>query len=169
MEYPNQPSQVPYTKPPTVIDGLIQPGLPVKVFTVLFFDNCLVFVKSGSFSPNSAGTMRTALGGYTGAGMVMGAIGSVIDYHSSESRINHAANLASNSPGVIAQAHKQNFLLLYNVIEKVEMKGPNFAGEIRLSFYAKGEKHKFRIDNQSKASGAYIRQVLETFLPGRIF
>lgn len=54
------------------------------------------------------------------------------------------------------------------VIEKVEMKGQNFAYEIRLTFYARGDKHKFRIDNQSKASGKYIRQVFQEFLPGKI-
>jgi len=168
MEYQNPQSQVPYQKPPTVVDGLVQPGLPAKVFSVLFFENCLVFVKSGSFSPNSAGTMRTALGGYTGAGMVMGAVGNLIDYQTNKSRMEHVAGMASYSPGEIAQAHKHNFLLLYSVIEKVEMKGPNFAGEMRLSVYARGEKHKFRIDNQSKSSGSYIRQVFDSFLPGKV-
>ncbi len=169
MENQNQQSQIPYSKPPTVLDGLIQPGLPLKVFSVLFFENCLVFIKSGSINPNTSGSMRASLGGYTGAGMVLGAVGSIIDGQTSQSRIDYVSGLATYSPGVIAQAHKQNFLLLYSVIERVEMKGPNFAGEVRLSFYARGEKHKFRIDNQSKASGAYIKQVLETFLQGRVF
>jgi hypothetical protein len=168
MEYQNPQSQVPYQKPPTVIDGLIQPGIPPKVFSVLFFENCLVFVKSGSINPNTAGSMRASLGGYTGAGMIMGAVGSIVDHQTNQSRMEHVAGMASYSPGVIAQAHKNNFLLLYNVIEKVEMKGPNFAGEIRLSVYARGEKHKFRIDNQSKSSGSYVRQVLDSFLPGKV-
>ncbi len=168
MEYQNPQSQVPYQKPPTVIDGLVQPGIPPKVFSVLFFENCLVFIKSGSINPNTAGSMRASLGGFTGAGLMAGAIGSIVDQNTNRSRMDHVAGLASLNPGVIAQAHKHNFLLLYNVIEKVEMKGPNFAGEIRLSVYARGEKHKFRIDNQSKASGKYIKQVLEGFLSGKI-
>ncbi len=166
MDTQNQTPQNSYQKPPTVIDGLIQPGFPAKVFSALFFDFCVVFVKSGSFGTNSSGTMRASLGGFTKEALLMGAIGTLIDGKNRESRINNTASMASNSLGVIVQAHKLNFLLLYDKIEKVEMKGPNFAGEIKLSFYANGQRHKFRLDKQSKTTLQYYYKVLNEFVPG---
>jgi hypothetical protein len=138
----------------------------VKVFTLLFFNNSVVFIKSGSFTTNSAGTMRAALGGYTGDGLIMGAIGTLVDDSNRKSRVNHAASLASLSPEQIVQVHKQNFLLLYDTIEKIEMKGPNFAGELKLSFYANGKRHKFRLDKQSKSTVQYYTKIFDEFVPG---
>lgn len=155
-------------KPPTVIDGLVIPGITFKVYSLLFFENCVVFVKSGSIATDTAGNMRSALGGYTGAGLVMGAVGSIVDQHSRENRMDNVASVAAYNPGMIAQAHKDNFLLLYQFIDYVEFKGPNFAGEIKLKFSAKGETRKYRIDNQSKSSGAYIRKVFESFLQAKV-
>ncbi|MBU0487012.1 MAG: hypothetical protein KKD31_03570 [Bacteroidetes bacterium] len=167
MEENNTPEmQAP--KPPTVLDGMMQPGFPVKVFTTLFFENCVVFCKTGSFATDSAGTMRSALGGYTGAGLIMGAVGTLVDHTNRESRVNKAAAVAALEPQKIVAAHSRNFMLPYSSITSVELKGPNFAGELRVKVYAGGKKHKFRMDKQSKSTGKYITDVFNEFLAGKV-
>ena len=155
--------------PPTVMDGLIVPGLSMKVYSALFFSNCVVFIKSGSISTDSAGSMRAVFGGYTGTGMIMGAVGSIIDANSRENRMEKTSSVAQLPPGVIAQMHKNNFLLLYENIKRIEFKGPNFADEVRVKIESNNQTYKFRIDKQSKSSAKYYRDVFERFLPQKVY
>lgn len=154
--------------PPTVLGGFLQPGLPAKVYSCLFFNNCVVFGKTGSFSTDSAGTMRSALGGYTGAGMIAGAVGGLIDAASSANRTEKTAAMAGNMPDQIVASHKQNFKLDFDKISSVEIKGPNFAGEVKVIVNGGGASHKFRVDRQSKASAKYIVDVFQKFLAGKV-
>src|SRR5665811_1371252 len=84
--------------------------------------------------------MRTALGGYTGDGLIMGAIGTIIDQNNMEMRVSKTAAVAAYDPEEIVKTHKRNFLLRYGEIEKIELKGPNFAKELRIIIYAGGKK-----------------------------
>jgi len=156
------------TKPPTVLDGFLQPSFPfAKVFTCFFLNNCMVFTKTGSFGTNAAGTMRGSLGGFTPAAMVAGAVGTLVDMHNDGSRAEKAAGMSAYSPENMVAAHKRNFMLPYGDVRNVELKGPNFAGEFKVIVYA-DKIHKFRIDRQSKASAQYIESVFNQFLPGKI-
>ncbi len=154
-------------KPPVVIDGLTQPGFPAKVFTCLFFQDCMVFCKTGSFSTNAAGTMQASLGGFTGAALIGSAIGAIVDSASADSRSKQAASMSALDPADIVKAHKNNFIVPYNTVSNVEIKGPNFAGEVKVIVCFSG-KEKFRIDRQSKASAKYIVDTFSSFLPGKV-
>ena len=154
-------------KPPTIIDGMMQPGFPAKVFTCFFLSDCLVFVKTGSFSTDMAGTMRASLGGYTGDAMILGAVGSIADYHNQQKRMENAAHVAGWDPEQMVAAHKRNFMLLYSAISKIELKGPNLFREVRV-FIEAGKTHKFRLNNQSKTVFAYNEKVFNEFLPGKV-
>lgn len=164
----NVQSNAPMAKPPTVLDGLMQPGFPVKVFTCLFFEKCVVFCKTGSFATDSAGTMRSALGGYTGAGLIMGAVGGLIDAQTNKNRTDQAASMATIEPENIVAAHKLNFSLSYDSISRIELKGPNFAGEFRIIVYANGKSEKYRMDKQSKSTAKYIIGVFSEYIPGKV-
>jgi len=156
------------TKPPTVLDGFLQPGFPMaKVFTCFFLSECIVFLKTGSFGTNMAGTMRASQGGYTSTGLITGAIGGIADLFNDEDRINKASAVAGYSPENMVAAHKRNFMLTYEQIKSVEIKGPNFAGEIRIIINA-DKTRKFRIDRQSRDSAKYIERVFNEFLSGKI-
>lgn len=153
---------------PTVLDGFLQPGFPLaKVFTCFFLNDCLVFVKTGSFGTNMSDTMRASLGGYTSTGLIAGAIGGVVDVFTADSRIKNATQVAGYSRENMVAAHKRNFMLPYQQITLIEIKGPNFAGELKVIFHSE-KIHKFRINRQSKASANYIEQVFLKFLPGKI-
>ena len=165
---PNPGDNQPQQKPPTILDGLMQPGFPAKVFTVFFLNECMVFVKTGSYSTDMGGTMRAALGGYTGDALIMGALGSLADYRNRNSRMKNAATVAGWNPDDMVAAHKRNFMLPYNLVNKIELKGPNFAGELRV-IVDTGKTQKFRVNNQSKQSALYYEKIFNEFLPGKIF
>jgi hypothetical protein len=155
-------------KPPAILDGLIQPSFPfAKVFTCFFLYDCMVFAKTGSVSTNIAGTMRGYLGGYTPDAMVAGAIGTLVDAFNDDSRVSKAAEMAGFSPEAMVAAHKRNFMISYSEIESVEIKGPNFAREVRIIIQA-GSRHKFRIDRQSKESANYIKKLFSEYLQGKV-
>lgn len=157
-----------HTMLPTVLSGFLQPEFPAaRVFTSIFLNNCLVFVKTGSFGTNMAGTMQATLGGYTPTGLIAKAIGSIVDFYNAESRAKKTSDIAGFSPENMVAAHKRNFMLLFDEIKSVEIKGPNFAGEVKVVVSA-GKTHKFRIDRQSKESTKYIERVFNEFLPGKI-
>lgn len=166
MSNPDNPH--PKQLAPTILDGFMQPGFPAKVFTLFFLDDCLVFVKTGSFSTNMGGTMQTALGGYTGDGLIMGALGSLVDMRNRESRMNNAAAVVSWDPDRMIASHKRNFKIPYNLIRRVELKGPNFAGEVKVLVEA-DKTHKFRLNKQSKSSIVYYEKTFNKYLPGKIF
>lgn len=111
--------------------------------------------------------MRGYLGGYTPDAMVTGAIGTLVDSFNDESRVSKAAEMAGYSPEDMVAAHKRNFMISYSEVESVEIKGPNFAREVRIIIQA-GSRHKFRIDRQSKESANYIRKVFNEYLPGKV-
>ncbi|MFH2094590.1 MAG: hypothetical protein ABIJ16_02725 [Bacteroidota bacterium] len=154
-------------KPPTVLDGLLQPGFPAKVFTVFFLNDCMVFAKTGSFGTAMGSTMQASLGGFTGAGMIAGAVGGLADAGNASNRADKAAGLAGLDPQQIVAAHKNNLMVPYGALRGVELKGPNFAGELKVIVDA-GSSHKFRMDKQSKASAAYVEKVFNEFLPGKV-
>lgn len=154
-------------KPPTILDGLVQPGFLAKVYTAFFMPDCLVFVKTGSVNTDMSGSMRAALGGATGDALIMGALGSIADARNRKKRIAKAASVASWEPEQMVAAHKRNYMLPYNAIKQVTIKGPNFAGELRIIVEA-GIQNKYRLNNQSKASAQYVEKVFNEFLPGKI-
>lgn len=154
---------------PVILDGLVQPSFPfARVFTLFFLRDCLVFTKTGSFGTNAAGTMRGSLGGYSPEAMIAGAIGSLADQYNDEARRSEASKLTAFSPDNMVAAHKRNFKLMYEQVESVEIRGPNFARELRIIVMAGGERHKFRIDRQSASSAKYVTEVFNKFLPGKV-
>lgn len=158
----------PLPKPPTIFDGFVQPGFPLaKVFTCFFLRDCLVFVKTGSLSTNMGGSIRTSLGGFTGDALILGAMGSIADQHNRENRMEKAASVASWNAEQMVAAHRRNFMLRFSEIEIIRLKGPNFAGELRVIIES-GKSYKFRLNNQSKNSVAYLEKVFNEFLPGKI-
>lgn len=153
---------------PVILDGLIQPSFPfARVFTLFFLPDCLVFTKTGSFGTNLSGTMRSSLGGFSPEAMVTGAIGALADQYNDSSRRAEASELAAFSPEKMVAAHKRNFMVPYDEVESLEIRGPNFAGEIRIIVNAVG-RHKFRIDKQSKVSANYVTSLFNRFLPGKV-
>ena len=151
-----------------VLDGFVQPSFPfARVFTLFFLPNCLVFTKTGSFGTNASGILRGSLGGYTPEAMVVGAIGTLFDQHNDESRRSEASALAAFSPENMVAAHKRNFMISYENVESVEIRGPNFGGELRIIVLA-GGRHKFRMDRQSKASAKYVKDLFLLFLQGKV-
>lgn len=153
---------------PAVLDGLVQPSFPfARVFTLFFIHDYLVFTKTGSFGTNASGILRGSLGGYTPEAMVAGAIGTLLDQHNDEARRLEASALAGFSPENMVAAHKRNFMISYENVESIEIRGPNFAGELRIIVMA-GGRHKFRIDKQSKASAKYVKDLFLRFLPGKV-
>ena len=108
-----------------------------------------------------------ALGGYTAEAMVAGAIGKLVDLHNDQERSSRVSEMASDTSESLVAAHKLNFQLSYAAVEKVEIRGPNFAGELRIIILA-DRKFKFRIDRQSRGSAKYVEDVFLRFLPGKI-
>lgn len=163
----NAPSAKPAT-PPTVLGNFLQPGFPfAKVFSVLLMDGVMVFAKSGSGGANAAGTLRASLGGSTPAALVAGAIGALVDAQTAESRAQKTAFLGGQAAQDILAADKRNFLIAFDAVKRVEVKGPNFAGEVKVLIDA-DKMHTFRIDRQSRDSAARITATLSGFLPGKV-
>jgi len=158
---------VPVEKPPTVLDGFIQPGLSVKVYTMFFLKDTLVAAKTGSWATHAAGTMSAAMGGSVASRSQGYAIGTLMDHVNRNKRGDNAAKLAGYSPDEMVAADKANFQLPYSLISYVEIKGPNFAGEVNVKLGADKE-HKFRVDTQSKSSVKYIVDIFQEFLPGKV-
>lgn len=158
---------IPVEKPPTILDGFIQPGLPVKVYTVFFMKDRLVFTKTGSWTTHAAGTMSAAMGGTVGGRTQGFAIGTIMDHVNRNNRGDKAKQLAGYSPDEMVAADKANFQVPYSFVTRVEIKGPNFARELNVKIKA-GKEHKFRLDNQSTDSIGYIYRTFNEFLPGRI-
>jgi hypothetical protein len=157
-----------HNKFPIVIDGFIQPGFPFGiVYTCFFMIDCLVFVKTGSFGTNIKGSIHASQGGYTSDSLILGAIGGIIDMFNSDSRMKKAANLASLSPTEMVKVHKRNFLIPISEIKQIEIKGPNFAHELRIRIQT-DKLYKFRLDKQSKYSAQYLEDILRTFIPSKI-
>ena len=157
------------TDQPVVLDGLVQPSFPfARVFTLFFMHDCLVFTKTGSFGTNAAGTMKGSLGGFTPEAMVAGAIGTLVDQFNDQARKSEASELAAFSPEDMVAAHRRNFMISYDEVESVEIRGPNFARELRIIITARGDKHKFRIDKQSGSSAKYVTDLFLWFLPGKV-
>lgn len=155
-------------KPPTVLGDFLQPGFPLaKVFTVFFMDNVLIFAKTGSGSTDAAGTMAASLGGFTPTALVAKGVGAVVDHLSEEKRSDKAAQLAAFSPEDVVASHKLNSMIPFDAVKTVEIKGPNFAGEVRVIITA-DKIHKFRINKQSKDSANYVESVFNDFLPGKV-
>lgn len=153
---------------PTVLGNLLQPGFPfAKVFSLFFMENSLVFAKTGSGGTNAAGTMQGALGGFTPEAMISSAIGSLVDSGTAASRAGKTAEMASQNAAAIVASHKKNFLIPFDQVKSVEIKGPNFAGELKVIVEA-DKTHKFRIDRQSKESAKYVVDVFSQFLPGKV-
>ncbi|MDX9881526.1 MAG: hypothetical protein RBS73_05630 [Prolixibacteraceae bacterium] len=164
----NIPKPPPVPKPPTIIDGMMQPGFPTaKVFTCFFLSDCMVFVKTGSISTDTAGSIRSFFGGYTSDALLLGAVGGLVDDYNRQKRMKNAARAVAWDPRQMVAAHKRNFMLPYNLIHTIEIKGPNFAGEARVVVDA-GKIYKFRLNRQSKASFAYYERIFNDFLPGKI-
>jgi hypothetical protein len=153
--------------PLTVIDGFMQPGFPLaKVFTCFFFPDGIVFAKTGSLGTDMAGTLRASLGGYTADAMIAGAIGGIADHFNSNKRIARASEIVEYQPESIVATNKRNFFLNYHQIQQLEMKGPNFSGEVRIIITAE-KRYKFRINRQSKASAQYLEKVFTKFLSNK--
>lgn len=167
-EIPTENNHLVPPEQPVILDGLVQPSFPfARVFTLFILPDCLVFTKTGSFGTNAAGTMRASLGGYSSEAMVAGAIGVLADQYNDESRRSAASVLASFSPENMVAAHKRNFMVPIEKVESLEIRGPNFAGELRIILHA-GVRRKFRMDRQSKASAKYVTDLFNRFLPGKV-
>jgi hypothetical protein len=162
MENPTDDKRI-VTDSPSVLDGFVKPGFTAKVYTCLFFKECMVFCKTGSFGPNSSGTMSTALAGNIGDSLLLGAIGSIIDSFTNRKRVNKAAELLSLSPEEIAKSNKRNVLVKYSDVKRVEIKGPNFAGELRIRIHTSDNLIKYRLDKQSESLANYTRELFSKF------
>lgn len=160
-------TSVPTERPPTVLDGLIQPDLPVKVYTLFFLKDRLVATKTGSWTTYAAGTMSSAMGGSAASRSQGCAIGTLMDHFGSNSRGNKAEKLAGYGPDEMVAADKANFQVPYSFVTSVEIKRPNFANELHVKIKA-GKDHKFRMDNQSKGSIKYVLDIFQELLPGKV-
>jgi hypothetical protein len=127
---------------PTPLVGFVQEGFFVKVYTCFFFADCLVFAKSGSFNPDTSGTMRASLGGYTEEAMIAGAVGKLFDSFTSRERNRKAMEVNCMDPDSLVSAHKNNFKVKYADISKVEITKPGWAGETKIRVNAT-EAYKF--------------------------
>lgn len=154
---------------PLVLDGFVKPGFIARVYSLLLFPNCMVICKTGNFGANSAGSMRASMGGNVGDGAILGAIGEIFDSARRKKRMEKAASLLTKSPKEIAQSDKRNYLINYIDIDKVEVKGPNFAGEIKLRIFTPATTYKLRLDGQNKSSQKFLVKTLSEYMPGKVF
>lgn len=153
---------------PRVLGSFLQPGFPfAKVFTVYFLPDRLVFAKTGTGPTNAAGSMQSALGGFTAAALAAKAVGTLVDASSEASRSANSAALGGLSADEIVAAHKLNFQLPFDAIRSVTIKGPNFAGEVKVIVSA-DKDHKFRIDKQSKAAAKVIADAFRETLGNKV-
>lgn len=155
-------------KTPTILSDLIKPGLPAKIFTAFFMDDRIVFAKTGSGSTNIEGTQRAFHGGFGASAAIMGGIGALMDYKRGKQRGDYAGEIASFSSEDILIADKNNFQVFYGNVSAVEVKGPNFAGELKIVVRENGNEHKFRMDKQSKDSANYIVCTFNQFIPNKV-
>ncbi|MDX9846644.1 MAG: hypothetical protein RBT74_06665 [Tenuifilaceae bacterium] len=154
---------------PVVLDGFVKPGFIARVYSLLLFPSCMVICKTGNFGASSAGSMRASMGGNVGDGAILGAIGEIFDSARRNKRMEKAASLLSKSPEEIAQSDKRNFLIRHIDIDKVEVKGPNFAGEIKLRIHTSSKTYKLRLDGQNKSSQKFLVKTLSEYMPGKVF
>ena len=153
---------------PVILDGLVQSSfLFARVFTLFFLQGYLVLTKTGSFGTNTYGSIRGSLGGFTPEAMVTGAIGTLADQLNEEGRRTRAFELAALSPDQMVAAHKRNFKISYEDVESVEIRGPNFAGELSIIVLA-GGRYKFRMDRQSRVSAKNVKDLFLRYLQGKI-
>lgn len=157
-----------YIKPPEIISNLIQPGLIAKIFTIFFVDEGMAVVKTGSGATNASGTLRAFHGGAGATANVMAGLGGLWDMKSAKDRSDYLGEVGGYDTRSLISENKANFLIPYDEVEKIEMKGPGWGGELKIKIFAK-EIHKFRIDTRSDSLvNNYYKTFCDRF-PGRVF
>ena len=151
--------------PPTPLVGFVQSGFFAKVYTCFFFANCLVFAKSGSFNPDTAGSMQASLGGYTEEAMIAGAIGKIFDSFISRQRNRKAMEVNCTNPESVVAAHKNNFKLDYSDISGVEITKPGWVGETKIKINAT-DIYKFTMKGMPVG---VLESTFKKFVPGKVW
>ena len=152
------------TTAPTPLVGFVKSGFFAKVYDCFFFSNCLVFAKSGSFNPDTSGTIRASLGGYTREAMIAGAIGKLFDNFTGGQKTNRALEVDYMNPDSIVATHKSNFKLSYTAISGVEIIKPGWSGETKIKINAT-ESCKFTMKGMPVG---VLESIFEKFLPGKV-
>ncbi len=155
-------------KPPQVLSGLIQPGLPGKIYSLFFMDEGMVAVKTGSGSTNASGSMRAFHGGAGATANIMGGIGTLMDMHSANKRGNYLGQVGGMDTNSLLAENKVNFLIPYDAVQQIEMKGPGMMREMKVKIHMSGEVHKFRVDTRSDAIAKMFYDAFTKHCPGRV-
>ncbi len=167
---PDEPDTPPVSgkKPPQVLSGLIQPGLPAKIYSLFFMDEGMVAVKTGSGSTNTSGSMRAFHGGAGATANIMGGIGTLMDMHSANKRGNYLGQVGGMDTNSLLAENKVNFLIPYDAIQQIEMKGPGWGGEMKIKIHMPGKMHKFRVDTRSDAIAKMFFDAFTKHCPGKV-
>ncbi|GJQ33611.1 MAG: hypothetical protein HBSAPP04_24500 [Ignavibacteriaceae bacterium] len=163
-----QPQPVSNKKPPLVLSGLIQPGLPGKIYTLFFMDEGMVAVKTGSGSTNASGSMRAFHGGAGATANIMGGLGALMDMHSANKRGNYLGQVGGMDTNSLLAENKVNFLMPYDAVQQIEMKGPGMMGEMKVMIHMPDKVHKFRVDTRSDSIAKMFYDVFTKHCPGRV-
>ena len=167
MEGPDTPP-APNKKPPQVLSGLIQPGLPGRIYSLFFMDEGMVAVKTGSGSTNASGSMRAFHGGAGATANIMGGLGALMDMHSANKRGNYLGQVGGMDTNSLLAENKVNFLIPYDAVQQIEMKGPGMMGEMKVKIHMSGKVHKFRVDTRSDAIAKMFYDAFTKHCPGRV-
>ena len=139
-----------------------------KIFTIFFVDEGMAVVKTGSGATNASGTLRAFHGGAGATANVMAGLGGLWDMKSAKDRSDYLGEVGGYDTRSLISENKANFLIPYSEVEKIEMKGPGWGGELKIKIFAK-EIHKFRIDTRSDSLvNSYYKTFCDRF-PGRVF
>lgn len=155
-------------KPPQVLSGLIQPGLPAKIYSLFFMDEGMVAVKTGYGSTNASGSMRAFHGGAGATANLMGGIGTLMDMHSANKLGNYLGQVGGMDTNSLLAENKVNFLIPYDAVQQIEMKGPGMMGEMKVRIHMPGKVHKFRVDTRSDAIAKMFYDAFTKHCPGKV-
>lgn len=154
-------------KAPLVLDGFMKEGFRTKVFTVLFYEDCLVFCKTGNLRTSTSNSIQTSLGVYTGDAMLLGAIAKIFDNWRGNKRVQEAADLSVMNPEEIAKANASNLLLYYSEIQRVELLRQKWLSEAKVRIRA-SKVFQFKLEDQSKKTLDCIEKTFNEFLPEKV-
>lgn len=155
------------SQPPIVIAGFRASGMITRMYTLLFFHDCVVFAKTGTIVPNKSKTLITMSESKSDNRLIANLFNKIIAFFSQNKTISAPELLLPLTPQGMALAHKHNFVLKYNDIKSVIIKKPNWLGGVKILIVT-FETRIFFIDNVSKLMWYYILKTFENYMPTKV-
>ncbi|HSW67865.1 MAG TPA: hypothetical protein VLH16_04730 [Bacteroidales bacterium] len=153
--------------PHIVLAGFRASGMIARIYTLLFFHDCIVFAKTGTIVADNSNALITVAGNNPDAGFIITTLRKIHALFSERKPIACPDMFMPLTPQGMASAHKHNFVLKYNDIRSVEIKKPNWLGGVKILINT-FETRTFLIDNVSKLMWYYIYRTFETYMPTKV-